>query len=194
MGNNLPYKPNITNDEINQLPINNFKGELFYIDTFKKLRKVMSDLKGSTVLGFDTETRPTFKKGRLNEVSLLQLSTKNKAFLFRLNKIGLPKEVKGILSDDSVLKIGVAIRDDISSLRKLDDFKPSGFIELQEYVKNFGIEDSGLKKLVANILGFKISKRQQTSNWEADELTQAQILYAATDAWVCQEIYHTLSQ
>ena len=194
MRSEFSFKPNITKEEISALPVRCFSGEIFYVDTFEKYLKVISLLEEQTVLGFDTETKPSFKKGKVNDVSLLQLSTSDKSFLFRLNKIGLPEELKYILASDKILKIGVAIRDDINSLQKIGAFEPDGFIDLQQYVKNFGIEDNGLKKLVGIILGFKISKRQQTSNWEAEVLSQAQIEYAATDAWVCYEIYNRLIQ
>jgi ribonuclease D len=194
MRNEFAFKTSVSHDEVALLPVQSFKGEIFYIDTYEKYLKVIQYIENQTVLGFDTETRPSFTKGRKYGVSLLQLSTSEKAFLFRINKIGLPPEIKTILSSGAIIKTGVALRDDISSLRKIGNFEPDGFVDLQQYVKTYGIEDNGLKKLVANILGFKISKRQQTSNWEADVLTQAQIEYAATDAWVCYEIYKKLNE
>lgn len=194
MSSDFLFKQNITNEEVNELPVKSFSGEIYYIDTPEKLAKVLPLIKKESVLGFDTETRPSFKKGQVYEVSLLQLSSSSTAYLFRLNKIGFPKEIKKIMASDKVLKIGVAIRDDILSLKKLNNFNEKGFVELQQYVKDFGIDDNGLKKLTANILGFKISKRQQTSNWEAEVLTEAQVQYAATDAWVCYEIYNTLNK
>lgn len=192
MRNDLPFKPTITNEEISTLPVQSFHGEIYYIDTFEKYLKVIDGLKNQSLLGFDTETRPSFKKGKSYGVSLLQLSTTEKAYLLRINKIGIPEEIVRILSSPEVTKVGVALHDDIASLRKIRPFEPAGFIDLQQYVKAYGIDDNGLKKLVANILGFKISKRQQTSNWEADILSEAQIEYAATDAWVCYEIYTKL--
>ena len=192
MRSDLSFKPFITKEEISSLPINSFSGDLHYIDSLEKYSAVINELKKEPVFGFDTETRPAFKKGKQYDVSLLQLSLRNKAYLFRLNKIGLPDELAEILASDKIAKIGVAIHDDIISLQKLNNFEPGGFIDLQQYVKSYGIEDNGLKKLVANILGFKISKRQQTSNWEAEVLTPAQIEYAATDAWVCYEIFKKL--
>jgi len=194
MRSEFSFRPSVTHDEISLLPVKSFQGEIYYIDTFEKYLEVVQFFKDEPIFGFDTETRPSFKKGKKYSVSLLQLSTPEKAFLFRLNKIGLPEEIKQILSSEEVIKIGVALHDDISSLRKIAPFDPAGFIDLQQFVKNFGIEDNGLKKLVANILGFKISKRQQTSNWDAELLSQAQIEYAATDAWVCSEIYLKLMQ
>ncbi len=194
MRNEFSFKTTISKEEINDLTVDSFSGEIFYIDTFDKLERVLPILKEEKVLGFDTETRPSFKKGKTNEVSLLQFSSSNSAYLFRLNKIGLPNEICEILASKKVQKVGVAIRDDILSLKKINSFESNGFVELQQYVKDFGIIDNGLKKLTANILGFKISKRQQTSNWEAETLSEAQIIYAATDAWVCHEIYSVLNQ
>lgn len=194
MRNDFSFKASVTKEEIAELPINKFGGEVFYIDTEDKFDAVIGDLKKATFLGFDTETRPTFKKGRLNDVALLQLSTADKAYLFRLNMIGLPASLAEILANGAIEKVGVAIHDDISTLQKLQPFEPAGFVELQHFVKDYGIEDNGLKKLSANILGFSISKRQQTSNWEQDVLSVAQIEYAATDAWVCYEIYKKLIQ
>jgi ribonuclease D len=125
-------------------------------------------------------------------VSLIQLSTENLACLFRINKIGIPDELIDLLSDSLVIKAGVAVHDDIRFLSGVRRFKPNGFIDLQNYVKDFGIQSSGLKKLSAIILGFRISKRQQVTDWEAEELSEAQQVYAATDAWVCHQIYKKL--
>jgi ribonuclease D len=194
MNSKTDFKDQIKRDEMALLPRRKFSGKIFYIDTLEALNKFIPDLLTANILGFDTETKPAFKKGITNEVSLLQLSTSEKAFLVRLNKIGLPGEIINILSDASIIKAGVAIHDDITGLQRLGKFNPDGFIDLQDYVKDFGIIDNGLKKLSANILGFKISKRQQTSNWEQDQLTTAQIEYAATDAWVCHQIYTVLKK
>lgn len=194
MNSSPQFKNKISKEDISLLPRKKFSGEIFYINSDEAIREFIRELDGETVFGFDTETRPAFKKGVVYEVALVQLSTANKAFLFRLNEIGFPQKLAALLSDSSITKAGVAIHDDIIGLQRLFHFKPGGFIELQEYVKSFGIEDNGLKKLSANILGFQISKRQQTSNWEAEKLTQPQIEYAATDAWVCYEIYSSLQK
>jgi ribonuclease D len=122
----------------------------------------------------------------------LQLSTENDAFLFRLNRIDLTPEIKNLLQDETITKVGAAIKDDLKGLKELSDFNPGGFVELQDYVKAFDIQPNGLKKIAAIVLGIRISKSQQVSNWENPSLTESQLLYAATDAWVCGAIYDKL--
>jgi ribonuclease D len=187
------YKENITPEELAEHELSWFKGEIVLVDNFKTFNEVIPRLLGSDLLGFDTETKPSFKKGRKNEVSLIQLSTENLACLFRINKIGLPDELAYLLSNPSVKKAGVAVHDDIKFLKVVKKFTPDGFIDLQTLVKDFGIQSAGLKKLTAIILGFRISKRQQVTDWEAEELSEAQQIYAATDAWVCYQIYRKLT-
>jgi ribonuclease D len=153
----------------------------------------MPRLLNESVLGFDTESKPSFKKGRRNKVSLIQLATGDLACLFRINKIGIPDGLVKILADPDVIKAGVAVHDDLRFLKGVKKFNPGGFIDLQGFVKDFGIQSSGLKKLTAIVLGFRISKRQQVTDWNAEILTEAQQVYAATDAWVCREIYNKLT-
>jgi len=184
----------ITKEEVQKLPLIAFEGEIYTIDSFSDVIKAVNYLEKQTILGFDTETRPCFSKGKRNEVALLQLSTEKYAFLFRLNNIGLPKELAKILANEKILKIGVALKDDVLALKKITNFEPQGFIDLQTYVKTFEIENFGLKSLSALVLGFKISKNQQVSNWEATTLTDAQKRYAATDAWVSLKIYQKLKE
>ena len=186
------YKENITVEELAEHELSWFKGEIVLVDNLKTFYEVVPRLYGLDLLGFDTETRPTFKKGKKNVVSLIQLSTGDFACLFRINKIGIPDELADLLSDPSVIKAGVAVHDDIRFLKGVRKFTPDGFIELQTFVKDFGIQSSGLKKLAAIILGFRISKRQQVTDWEAEQLSEAQQIYAATDAWVCHQIYAKL--
>ena len=145
-------------------------------------------------MGFDTETKPAFKKGVINQVSLLQLSSLHEAFLIRINKIGLPKEIIDILSNKEVKKIGLAIKDDIKALREIQDFEFQSFIDLQDFVKYFNIESQSLKKIAGIVLHKRISKSKQVSNWDKEELSEGQLLYAATDAWACLQIYKTLNQ
>ena len=186
------YKENITVEELAEHELSWFKGEIVLVDNLKTFFEVFPRLLGLDLLGFDTETRPTFKKGKKNSVSLIQLSTEDLACLFRINKIGIPDELIKLLSDPSVIKAGVAVHDDIRFLSGVRKFTPNGFIDLQNFVKDFGIQSSGLKKLAAIVLGFRISKRQQVTDWEAEQLTEAQEIYAATDAWVCHQIYRKL--
>jgi len=187
-----PFKESVTGDDLNLLEYRNFEGQIYVIDTIDKFYEALPSLRRHRILGFDTETKPSFKKGKTHVVSLLQLSSEHEAFLFRLSMIGLPAELVEILSDHSVIKTGAAIHDDIKLLQVRRKFLPGGFVELQTLVGKYGIKDLGLKKLAAIVLGFKISKRQQVTNWDASALTDLQILYAATDAWICYEIYQTL--
>ncbi len=190
---NKTYKENITAEELSEHELSWFKGEIVLIEDIRAFREVFPKLLGEKLLGFDTETKPTFRKGKKNIVSLIQLSTGTLACLFRINKLGLPDELRDLLADPEVIKAGVAVHDDIRFLKGVKKFEPSGFIDLQSFVKDFGIQSSGLKKLAAIVLGFRISKRQQVTDWEADVLSDAQQIYAATDAWVCHQIYQKLT-
>lgn len=183
----------ITKEEIAELPISAFEGKINVPLTDGEIQRAVDYLRQFPVLGFDTETRPNFRKGQHNKVALLQLSAGNEAFLFRLNKIRLPEVVKQLLADASILKAGAAIHDDVKALVGLSRFEPAGFIDVQTMAKQAGIEHFGLKPLAAILMGIRISKAQQTSNWEIPYLTAAQKLYAATDAWVSLEIYNRLS-
>ncbi|PKQ65441.1 3'-5' exonuclease [Labilibaculum filiforme] len=188
----LPFQKSITKEEVNELPLQAFDGEIILVDQGEELQDAVQYLKKFPILGFDTETRPSFKKGRVNGVALLQLAANSKTFLFRVNKIGLPEPLVDLLTDPEIIKVGAAIKDDIRGLQKLNDFDANGFLELQEYVSKFGIESFSLKKLSAIVLNFRISKRQQVSNWEAEELSAGQLKYAATDAWVSLKIFERL--
>ena len=185
-------KLSITDDEINTLPLTHFEGEIVVVDDPKKVSNIIAELSIQNLLGFDTETRPSFQKGKMNSISLLQLSTSEKAYLFRLNKIGFPNGLLSLLSKKSIIKVGVALKDDVKGLRKITDFSPNGFLDLQDYVKYFRIENNGLRKLAGILLDYRISKSQRLSNWENGNLTDKQAIYAATDAWVSLEIYKKL--
>ncbi len=188
------FAENVTSEAINVLPLYQFSGGIFIIDTFEKLDHYLPLIKEQEILGFDTETKPSFKKGKVNPVSLLQLTSSTQAFLIRINKIGLPKEIVDILIDNNVKKIGLAIKDDIKILKKIAGFEPTSFIDLQDYVGDFGIEARSLKKITAIVLDKRISKSQQVTNWEREELSEAQQIYAATDAWACLQVYNKLNQ
>jgi len=186
------FEKEITKEEINRLEVRQFEGRIHVVDTMQALERAVSQINGRNVIGFDTETKPAFKKGVKHDVALIQVSIGEEAWLFRTNRIGLPAPLRRILEDPDCLKIGAGLKDDIQKLRELTNLDPAGFVDLQTYVEAFGIESKSLKKITAIVLGYKISKSQQTSNWEAAELSRMQQVYAATDAWVCLEIYHRL--
>lgn len=191
----INFLPTIDKAEIEKLPLKTFDGQITIINTNSDLKKAYNYLKTKPILGFDTETKPNFTKGRINRntVSLLQISDDKRAFLIRLKKLTDFSLIKEIFESENIKIIGLAIRDDIKELKSVFKFIPKNVIDLQDYVKYFGIEDKGLKKLTANILKFQISKRQQLSNWENETLTIKQQQYAATDAWTCFLIYKTLN-
>jgi ribonuclease D len=188
------FASNITPEVIEKLPLVQFKGKIFLIDTLAGANKALSYMHDIRLLGFDTESKPSFKKGQYNKISLLQLATNDTSFIFRLNKIGLSNELVRLLSDKKIIKVGLSVKDDLRELHKLRYFQPEGFIDLQNYVEKFGIKDKSLKKLAALVTGNRISKSQQRSNWENVKLTDAQLSYAATDAWICYEMYLKLKE
>jgi ribonuclease D len=187
-------KVTISADEINLLPLNAFTGKVHVITEEKNLHKVVNEVCKHPVVGFDTETRPSFKKGQTYKVALLQLAVPNKVFLIRTHHSGFNKDLTDIFESPGVIKAGVAIRDDIKALQTLHKFNPAAFIDLAVMAREAGLQVESVKKLTALVLGFRISKSAQTSNWEAPTLTEKQIEYAATDAWVCLEIYHRLAK
>jgi len=188
----LELKKTISKEELNELPLIAFEGEIVEVSNFSVFNKVIPELEAQTILGFDTETRPSFKKGTTNSVAILQLSTDKKAYIFKIKNIGLPKKLTRILKNPKIIKAGVAIRDDIKALQKISYFEAAGFVELQNFVQEFGIENFSLKKLSGIVLNIRISKSQQLSNWENQNLTREQQVYAATDAWVGFKIYKNL--
>ncbi|UZD24293.1 3'-5' exonuclease domain-containing protein 2 [Algoriphagus halophytocola] len=186
-------KLKITKEEVNELPLGKFEGEMFLIDKVEDVEEVAEFLVQQRTLGFDTETKPAFRKGVINQVALLQLSTPTQAFLFRLNEIGFPDAIRNILEKESIVKVGAAVHDDIKGLAKLtDSFYANSFFDLNDELKKVGFENIGVRNLCAMVLGIRISKSEQVSNWEADTLTIKQQRYAATDAWSCLEIFHKL--
>lgn len=190
----MTYKPNINEEEIQKLPLFSYSGEVVIVDNMETYNQIKPELFLEAIWGFDTETKPCFKKGIANitPVSLLQISSLEKTYLFRLNQLPLQKEVIRLFASPSHIKVGVSIRDDIKSLKKLHNFAPAGFIDLQDIAKLYGIAEMSLKKLAAIVLELRISKAQQLSNWAAEELSEKQIRYAATDSWISREIYVNL--
>ena len=187
-------QPQISIDKaaLNELPIESFAGNIHVIEDIASARRAIDELRRHSVLGLDTETRPSFRKGHSNKVSLVQLSTHTDCYLFRINKIGLIDELRELLTDTQLKKIGLSLRDDFSVLHRVDNFEPHNFVDLQQVVGNYGIADRSLQKIYAIIFGKKISKSQRLSNWEAPTLTVPQQYYAALDAWACLHIYDAL--
>lgn len=183
------FIPSINNDEIVKLPRLNFPGVAHVISTQTDLNEWIHVLAEGKILGFDTESKPSFKKGKNNGIALLQLSTENTALIIRVKEVGITPPLKAILENEKIIKVGAAIRDDLRGLQNISNFNPKGFVDLQKIAPTFNIEVQSVRKLAAIVLGARVSKTQQLSNWESTELTGAQIDYAATDAWVCREIF-----
>lgn len=187
------YVNKITKEEISLLPLEEFKGRIITLLTEKEADKAVAYLSKYSMIGFDTETRPSFKKGQRYKVSLIQLSTDDTCFLFRLNYMGFPKSLEQLLGHTGILKVGLSLQDDFGAMRKRIEIEPQNFLDLQAYVKQFGIEEASLQKIYAILFRKKISKGQRLSNWEADVLSSSQQKYAALDAWACLQIYKQLN-
>ena len=183
----------ISKQQLAALPPAQYTGSIIVIDTPSEVESAVMQLRNADLIGFDTETRPSFKKGQTFNVALLQLSSEDACFLFRLNKIGMPEALKALLEDTSKTKIGLSIHDDFRNLRKTFDFQPGGFVELQNFVTRWNIIDKSLSKLYGILFGQRLSKSQRLSNWEAEQLAESQQHYAALDALACIQIYRYLS-
>ena len=179
---------------LSQLKRVEFYGKIYVVTSPDEAEHVVDYLLSQPILGFDTETRPAFEKGKRYRCSLLQVSTHTDCFLFRLNKIGLCPAVLRLLGDKEVTKVGLAWKNDTLSLKELGSFEPGRFIDLQDMVRELGIEDQSLVKIYANLFGERISKSERLSNWERNELTERQKEYAAIDAWACVRIYKEVTR
>ena len=177
---------------ISTLPLIRFEGKIITVISESEASRAVDFLLSQPILGIDTETKPTFKRGVIHQVALLQVATHDLCFLFRLNYLGLSPSVGRLLMDRTVPKVGLSLHDDLHMLHKRGEFQAGSFIDLQNVVKEIGIEDMSLQKLYANLFGMRISKAQQLSNWQADVLSDKQKVYAATDAWACIVIYEEL--
>lgn len=187
-----PIPETLTKEELREFPLLAFEGQIHVIETEEACDDAIEELRNHQVLGFDTEKKPTFKKGEYNPTAMVQLSTMDDAYLFRMNKMGYPESLFDFMSDDSIMKLGISIDDDLKDLQRVKDYNPSGFTDMNDVAKELGSKHIGVKKLAAIFLERRISKNQQTSNWENDELTEPQMKYAATDAWICLAIYNEL--
>jgi len=190
-GTESMFIDSISPDMLEKLEYASFPGKIYVIDSVgAEFNRAVTYLRAQKIIGFDTETRPCFSQNQPKTgVALLQLSGPDKAFLFRINKMGMHRRLCNLLSNSNVIKVGAAIHDDIRGLQKHNGFTPSSFVDLQKIVWEWGIRDKSVKKMAAIILGFRISKTQQLSNWEAETLSESQLKYAATDAWVCRQMY-----
>lgn len=188
------YIISIPKPQLAQLPMAKFHGHIIVIDRPEQVDESIAILREAEIIGFDTETRPSFKKGALNEVALLQLAVPGTCFLFRINRIGMLPPIIDLLQDPECLKVGLSIHDDFLNLHRLAEFSPEGFIDLQAYVKQFHIADNSLTRIHAILYGERVSKGQRLTNWEAETLTESQKEYASLDASACIRIYTTLSR
>lgn len=182
----------ISKEILKELPIEQFPGRIIVVQDEKEAQKACDYLKKFETLGFDTETRPAFKKGVVNKIALAQLSTEDTCFLFRLSILDFPDALIDVLTDPAIKKIGLSLKDDFSAIRKTKPITPENFIELQTFVKKYGIEDNGLQRIYGILFGKRITKSQRLTNWSADVLSDAQKMYAALDAWACLRIYNEL--
>ncbi len=187
--NGLTEKKHITKAEINELPMRQFEGPIHLVNTPDEAEAVAKKLLKETLLGFDTETRPAFRKGESYDPSLLQLATETDVYLFQIQQCGLTPTLLEVLASPRIIKAGVAIDRDVSELMEMADFEPGGFIELATPAKEARIKNLGLRGLTAILFGFRISKKEQVSNWARKELSESQQTYAATDAWLGRLIY-----
>ncbi len=192
---NIPdhYLQAFTKADINEMPLRRYEGPISVVRTEKQRVRAIKEMEGEAVLGFDTETRPVFKKGKKpGPPSLIQLATATNVYIFQINILSLCNGLCDLLADKSIIKTGVAVRDDIIGLQKIGDFKPSGFIDLSDVSAKANMQTHGLRNMAANLLGFRISKSAQCSNWAKEKLTTQQVNYAATDAWVSRELFLAL--
>jgi ribonuclease D len=187
-------QPGLSKLEINLLPLKKYTGPVEVISDDPRLRAIVAELHGERVLGFDIEVRPAFKSGDHFLPALVQLAGEKKVFLVQLKKLNSMNPLAGLFADARVAKAGVAVDGDVEKLHEVMKFIPAGFVELGKMAAKAGIKSNGVRTLAAQLLGFRVSKGAQCSNWERGELTPAQILYAATDAWVCREIFLELEK
>lgn len=187
----MRYPESISAEELSHLENLDFSGPIISVTQLdEEYVEAIEYLSRQEIIGFDTETKPCFvANAQKHHVALLQLSGEDRAYVFRLNKIGLPSELVALLSDSRIIKVGAAVREDLNGLRYYSKFIPGGFVDLQSIVQEYGIAEKSVRKMSAIILGKKVSKSQQLSNWEAPQLSGAQLKYAAIDAWVCREMY-----
>ena len=185
------YALEISNDEINELPLLKYEGKIILISHENEIRQLFHDLRKEPFVGFDTETKPNFVKGNINDVALIQIATNSMVYLIRINSTGLSRDIIRFFESE-IKKIGIALHDDIKALQRIQRFQPGAFINVNKITHEMGIKNQGMRKLAGIMLGGRVSKSQQLTNWENKTLTLAQMNYAATDAWICLKLYQQL--
>lgn len=195
----MTFPKNITKEEINELPLRKYEGKIVLITDPEKQDAAFEELSNQKIVGFDTEARPSFKRGVRYDTSLLQLAVPNKTYIIRLNYTGLSQAMVDFFANPDVKKVGISIKDDLKDMRRLCakhhlTFVSDNTLDLNDAAKRLEVNHAGVRKLTAIFLGFRVSKAQQTSNWENPQLSEPQLRYAATDAWVCLEIYRKLKK
>lgn len=188
------FEKEITKEQINELPLQRYEGKAVVVSTAEQLSHALRELNKAPVIGFDTESKPTFRKGEYNPVAMIQMAIPEKVFLIRIHLTGFTKELQALFENKDIIKAGISIRDDMKDLQRLASFSPANVIDLNDLTTAIGVVNIGVRSLSGIFLGIRISKGQQTSNWERDTLSEGQIAYAATDAWVCLEIYQKLDR
>ena len=185
----MTFPLSISKEAIAQLPLIKFDGPIHVVNDYKEMFRAIKKLKKEEIIGFDTEKKPTFRKGQYHPTALIQLSTSTEVFLFRINKIGLHEDLITLFESDKIAKVGVGMGADINELKRIRTFTQNNCIDLNDLMPTLGVEKIGIRNLVAILLEKRVSKNQQVSNWENEELTRSQQQYAATDAWVCYKMY-----
>ena len=188
----MSFQKSISKEELMELPLSQYEGKVVIAASEATIREALREISQFSVVGFDTEARPTFKKGQIRQISLIQIATDDKVYLLRIMQTGLLDCIVDFMENPNIIKIGIGLDDDFNLLNRLRKFDKRGFLDLNIRFKEIGAENIGARNLAGMMLGIRISKSAQTSNWEAEEYTDKQISYAATDAWICLEIYREL--
>jgi ribonuclease D len=188
----MTFPLSITKDEVMERPLGRYEGKISVVTKKADIDRVLDELSNEPAVGFDTEAKPTFKKGQKRNISLVQIATPKRVFLLRIKESGITNKMKDFFENELVAKVGIGLVDDFQLLNAIRSFEPTGFVDLNDTFTELGAEKIGARNLAAMVLNIRISKSAQTSNWEADTLTEKQLRYAATDAWICLEMYSKL--